>query len=85
MPTSLIAPAAKANIQHLSWVAPIAPYGARGQALSLALALAGLKARIGLVDDVNAPLAPDNLVVPVAGTQGFQGVTDFHDQLFVLC
>jgi hypothetical protein len=37
-----------------------------------ALALAGLKARIGLVDDVNAALAPNNLVVAVAAAQGFQ-------------
>jgi hypothetical protein len=43
--------------------------------------LPGFKARIGLIDDVNAALAPDNLVVPVAGAQGFQGVTDFHDLL----
>jgi hypothetical protein len=49
------------------------------------LALAGLIAAIGLVDDVNAALAPDNLVVAVAATQGFQRVTDFHDRLWVLC
>src|SRR5664279_2135804 len=36
------------------------------------LALAGLKAGIGLIDDVNAALAPDNFVVPVAGAQRFQ-------------
>jgi hypothetical protein len=32
------------------------------------LALTGLIAAVGLVDDVNAALAPDNLVVAVAGT-----------------
>jgi hypothetical protein len=51
--------------------------------LTLGSTLAGLKARIGLVDDVDAPLAPDNLVVPVARAQGFQGVTNFHDRLWV--
>jgi hypothetical protein len=49
------------------------------------LALTGLKAWIGLVDDINAALAPDDLVVAVATAQGFQGVTDFHDLLWVLC
>jgi hypothetical protein len=39
---------------------------------AVALALAGLKARIGLVDDENAAFAPDQLVVPVAPTQRFQ-------------
>jgi hypothetical protein len=46
--------------------------------------LAGLKAGIGLVDDIDAALAPDNLVVPVATAQRFQGVTDFHDRLWVI-
>src|SRR5450631_2173747 len=46
---------------------------------SRASALAGLKAGIGLIDDVDAALAPNNLVVPVTGAQRFQGVTDFHD------
>src|SRR5690606_16311259 len=45
------------------------------------LALTGLKARIGLVDDENTALAPDNLVVPVARTQRFQRVTNFHHSL----
>jgi hypothetical protein len=50
---------------------------------SLSSTLARLKAAIGLVDDVDAPFAPDNLVVAVAAAQGFQGVTDFHDNLWV--
>jgi hypothetical protein len=49
-----------------------------------ALALAGLIAGIGLIDDVDAPFTPDNLVVAVAAAQGFQGVPDFHDNLWVL-
>jgi hypothetical protein len=48
------------------------------------LALAGFIAGIGLIDDVDAPFTPDNLVVAVAAAQGFQGVTDFHDNLWVL-
>jgi hypothetical protein len=36
--------------------------------LSFRLALARFVAAIGLVDDVNAALAPDNLVVAVTGT-----------------
>src|SRR5450759_4548642 len=41
-------------------------------------ALARLKAGICLIDDIDPPLAPDDLVVAVAAAQGFQGVTDFH-------
>jgi hypothetical protein len=39
-----------------------------GKKLSFRLALARFVAAIGLVDDVNAALAPDNLVVAVTGT-----------------
>jgi hypothetical protein len=46
--------------------------GRAPEALNRASALAGLKARIGLIDDIDATLAPDNLVVPVATSQGFQ-------------
>jgi hypothetical protein len=48
-----------------------------------ALPLAGFEAPIGLVDDINPALAPDNLVVAVAAAQGFQRITDFHDGLWV--
>jgi hypothetical protein len=48
------------------------------------LALAGLKAAIGLVDDIDPTLAPHDAVVAVAAAQGFQGITDFHDNLWVL-
>jgi hypothetical protein len=58
--------------------------GARTRRQPWVLALAGLITGIGLIDDVDAPFAPDNLVVAVAATQGFQGVTDFHDDLWVL-
>src|SRR5665647_1956256 len=42
------------------------------------LALASLIAAVGLVDDIDPALAPDDLIVAVAAAQGFQGVTDFH-------
>jgi hypothetical protein len=44
--------------------------GERGSARKLALA--GLEARLGLVDDVNPALPADKLVVPMAATQRFQ-------------
>jgi hypothetical protein len=47
------------------------------------LALAGFEAPVGLVDDIDPALAPDNLVVAVAAAQGFQRITDFHDGLWV--
>jgi hypothetical protein len=37
-----------------------------------ALALASLEARIGLVDDVNPPLAPHETVVPMSFQERFQ-------------
>src|SRR5215212_751754 len=43
-----------------------------------ASALAGLEALLGLVDDVDAALAADELVVAVTPAQGFQRVADFH-------
>jgi hypothetical protein len=45
------------------------------------LALASLKAPVGLVDDVNAAFAPYQPVIAVAAAQRFQGITDFHDRL----
>ena len=56
----------------------------RGRFQARLLALAGLKAAIGLVDDIDPALAPHDAVVAVATAQGFQGVTDFHDNLWVL-
>jgi hypothetical protein len=50
-----------------------------------ASALAGFEAAIGLVDDVDAALAPHQPVVAVTGTQRFQRVTDFHDGLWLAC
>jgi formylmethanofuran:tetrahydromethanopterin formyltransferase len=47
-------------------------------------ALASLKAAVGLVNDVDAALTPHDAVVAVATAQGFQGITDFHDDLWVL-
>ena len=41
-------------------------------------ALTGLEAWIGLVDDVNAALATDQLVVAVALHQTLEGIADFH-------
>ena len=43
-----------------------------------ALALTGLEARIGLVDDVDPALAPDDAAVLVPFLGRFQGVDDFH-------
>jgi hypothetical protein len=40
--------------------------------LSRGLALARLEARIGLVDDVNAPLAPHEAIVAMAFLERFQ-------------
>jgi hypothetical protein len=41
-------------------------------------ALAGLEARICLVDDINPALAADQLVVAMALQQSLQRITDFH-------
>jgi hypothetical protein len=54
--------------------APIAP----GSALT------GFETAIGLVDDVNATLPAHQAIVAVPAAQGFQGVTDFHDNLGLL-
>src|SRR5437762_4456721 len=48
----------------------------RGASLS---ALAGLEARIGLVDDVDASLAPHDAAVLVALLQRLQRIGDLHD------
>src|SRR5262249_30800061 len=41
-------------------------------------ALAGFEAALGLVDDVDPALAPNEAVVAMARPQGFQRVTNFH-------
>ena len=48
------------------------------------LALARLKAAVGLVNNVDPALAPHDAVVAVAAAQGFERITDFHDDLWVL-
>jgi hypothetical protein len=40
--------------------------------------LARLEAALRLIDDVDAPLAPDETVDAMAAAQRFQRVTDFH-------
>ena len=45
----------------------------------LRLALTSLEAPIGLVDDVNAPLAPNEPVLAMAIAQRAKRVTDFHE------
>jgi hypothetical protein len=47
-------------------------------------ALAGFETTIGLIDDVDAALTAHQPVVAVSATQGFQGITDFHDNLWLL-
>lgn len=42
------------------------------------LALTGLEAAFGLVDDVNPALAANQPVVAVTAAQGFQRITDLH-------
>src|SRR5438067_7488897 len=46
-----------------------------------ASALAGLEAGIGLVDDVDAPLAPHDAAVLVALLQRLQRIGDLHDRV----
>src|SRR5262249_16933117 len=47
-------------------------------------ALTGLKAAIGLIDDVDPALPAHQTIVAVPAAQGFQGITDFHDDLRLL-
>jgi hypothetical protein len=44
-------------------------------------ALTGLKAAIGLVDDVDPTLPAHQTIIAVPPAQGFQGIADFHDDL----
>jgi hypothetical protein len=45
--------------------------------------LAGFKARVGLVDDINAALATDQLVVAMALHQALKGIANFHDYTYM--
>ena len=47
-------------------------------------ALTGLKAAIGLIDDVDPALPSHQTIIAVPAAQGFQGVTDFHVDLRLL-
>src|SRR4029077_5719470 len=47
-------------------------------------ALTGLKAAIGLIDDVDPALPAHQTIIAVPPAQGFQGITDFHDDLRLL-
>jgi hypothetical protein len=45
--------------------------------------LTGLEAWVGLVDDINATLATDQLVVAVALHQALEGIANFHDYTYM--
>src|SRR6185369_4624984 len=47
-------------------------------------ALTRLEPAVGLVDHIDPALAPHDAVVAVTAAQGFQRITDFHDE-FCLC
>jgi hypothetical protein len=47
-------------------------------------ALTGLKAAIGLIDDVDPALSAHQAIIAVPAAQGFQGIADFHDNLGLL-
>ncbi len=47
------------------------------------LALTGLETRVCLVDDVDAALATDQLVVAVALHQTLEGIADFHVHTYI--
>src|ERR1700745_2232277 len=47
----------------------------------LETALTGLKAAIGLIDDVDPALPAHQTIVAVPAAQGFQGIPDFHVDL----
>jgi hypothetical protein len=49
------------------------------------LSLPRLEASIGLVDDVDAALAPDDTVVPVALDQRFDRIPDLHGSGSLFC
>jgi hypothetical protein len=46
--------------------------------------LAGLKAAIGLIDDVDPAFSTDQTIVAVPAAQGSQGIADFHVNLRLL-
>jgi hypothetical protein len=47
------------------------------------LALTGLKARVGFVDDIHTALATDQLIVAVAFHQALEGIANFHDYTYM--
>jgi hypothetical protein len=47
------------------------------------LALTGLEAGVRLIDDINAALATDQLVVAVALHQTLEGIADFHVHTYI--
>jgi hypothetical protein len=47
-------------------------------------ALAGFETTIGLIDDVDPALTAHQAVIAVPAAQGLQGITDFHDNLWLL-
>jgi hypothetical protein len=47
-------------------------------------ALAGFETRIGLVDDVNATFATDQLVVAMALHKTLEGIADFHGYTYMM-
>jgi amino acid transporter len=49
----------------------------------MGLALARLEAWVGFVDDVNAALATDQLVVAVALHQALEGIANFHGYTYM--
>jgi hypothetical protein len=52
--------------------------------LTQSLALTGFEAWIGLVDDVDAALAADELVVAMTLHQAFEGIANFHDDTYIV-
>jgi hypothetical protein len=63
-----------------------APEGAALQTRSTErLALAGLEAGVGLVDDVNPALAAHDTAILVAGLYRLQRMADFHDVCSWFC
>jgi hypothetical protein len=47
------------------------------------LALTGLEAGVRLVDDIDAALATDQLIVAVALHQTLEGIADFHVHTYI--
>jgi hypothetical protein len=47
------------------------------------LALTGLETGVGLVDDINAALATNQLVVTMTFHQTLEGIADFHVHTYI--